>query len=581
MTSINTTHTTFAGSIDERGLLNSMNALGFTPEQCFSELISNSQDAGATSIVVNIRDNNVDFIDNGKGMDNSGLELMHSLHREGHADNTSHGCSGVGGKIAAKLLGNDYPVDVLSCNGTGYHKASVPWNQMLEQGRWIDMIEITPMSSLEISYFKEIMVQFMNASPTGTIISLTNNPSLMGLLTKQFSDSEYDSPMQCMSHVFGTCPIGISLKYGTNPLKTLPKINPMTTDIGFYSEKRVKCRVYKKHTGEYDVVMINPENGEEEWFKKTAQRTSKSLSKYNPDGGRSNEFATFEVHSRVPYDSEFFNMNSEYKKELSAARSIPDYEKEHFNDASSNPPTETFCEELSKPNFIRNNLNLGPINLTILKFTSGRANAKTSLRCQRVRTHVITEHQSSHRNILDEFFGVQANKTQRNNRANKGLVRNIEHIITLTSEEAWTVITEKNNSLPEYVSEEDTVEEDTVEEDTVEEDTVEEEITGPLSPVVSTPEEDPVTMPDPPTHEDTVDITDVETNITQIAVGESVSHVTSAHMANQRIPCATVIEVLHDTINALVERDESGHHYANCGKELLDMIIALKVAQIS
>ena len=549
---MNTSAINRAGTIDERGLLNSMHAHGFTPEQCFSEIISNAVDAGATSIVVMVRDDTVEFIDDGQGMDHPGLERMHSVYNEGHGNDTSHGRSGIGGKIAAKLLGHDHPVSILTCNGSGYHKADVPWDKIKEQGKWIDMVTIVEMSDIDKSYYKDIMDIHLDGSVSGTIISLKKNASLMRLINSQFKGGAHDSPMQCMPYIFGPCPINISLN-DNDGLYSLPKINPMAEDIEFYAEKEVVCRVYKKHTGEHDVVMFDPDDeNKEKWFKKSALRTGTKLTGYNPEGGRSNQFADFTVKVRAPHDRVYFDMEAEFKKEATAsgpfsgARSLPDYEMIHFNETDERPkPSETFCEDLSKPVLIRNGLNVGPVNLTTIKFTSGRATAKTSLKNQRMRTHIITSPLSGHRNILDEFFSVQLNKIQRNNLSDKGLVRILECIIERTSEEAWTLIIARNDSLPEEeADEEEADEEEADEEEADEEEADEEEIPGPLSPK-------------PPTHEDPDD------------------------MANPRIQCVTVIEVLRDTINALVERDESGYHYANCGKELLDMIIALKVAQTS
>ena len=88
---------TCAGSISEEGFVNNLLKKGFTDFQSICELISNSIDAQATHITFYVKDNYIYMIDNGTGLDDTGIRNMFNIYNSNHKHKSSMGISGIGG----------------------------------------------------------------------------------------------------------------------------------------------------------------------------------------------------------------------------------------------------------------------------------------------------------------------------------------------------------------------------------------------------------------------------------------------------------------------------------------------------
>jgi hypothetical protein len=82
------------GSLDERGLMNSLDRKGFTYPRCGAELLANICDARATRARIIVDKDSIRLIDNGIGMNEDRIKNMLSLFRENHINDNSMGVSG-------------------------------------------------------------------------------------------------------------------------------------------------------------------------------------------------------------------------------------------------------------------------------------------------------------------------------------------------------------------------------------------------------------------------------------------------------------------------------------------------------
>jgi hypothetical protein len=157
------------GSINEKGLLNDFNRKGFTYEQCFGEIISNSIDAEAKDIKFVCVDNKIIILDNGIGMTEENVKNMFDLHRQNHETATSMGVSGIGGKIATQILSEKQNIKIYTKNKNedGYI-ISVPWLDIYTEERYTGMVVCEPMG--DDTKFEKLMRKYEMDSKYGTII---------------------------------------------------------------------------------------------------------------------------------------------------------------------------------------------------------------------------------------------------------------------------------------------------------------------------------------------------------------------------------------------------------------------------
>ena len=98
----------------------------------------------------------------------------------------STGVSGFGAKPSTKKLSKDTPVTYFSKTRDGpYCKSTAPWEQMVKEGKYTGMIQISEMNQEEIEKFKEL-----SCGETGTVILFGHNYFLQDEILKQFNNSK-------------------------------------------------------------------------------------------------------------------------------------------------------------------------------------------------------------------------------------------------------------------------------------------------------------------------------------------------------------------------------------------------------
>lgn len=160
------------GRIDEAGTIHSLKKQGFNFYKCIMELIANTIDVDANNIKFIVNMDYIYILDNGNGMKIDSLIEMFAMNKSNHASEKSLGISGVGGKIATFILSGKKEVTIYThYKHKDYLRAIVPWDTMVSQEKYTDMININIMTQDEINYFKSKL-------NTGTIIKFPYSDEL-------------------------------------------------------------------------------------------------------------------------------------------------------------------------------------------------------------------------------------------------------------------------------------------------------------------------------------------------------------------------------------------------------------------
>ncbi len=185
------------GKINEDGFLNNFESQGFTPAQCLLELVANSLDAmcqGKSKFIhFQYKDKTVAMIDSAGGMDFEELDNMYDAYRGNHAAEQSCGRSGLGGKIAQKLLSQSTQTTVFSHKKGGrFWKIIAPWHTNKYHGK----TEFWEMTADEIKQFNE--ERYNNGmvadgeEPTGTTQIFPYNDELYDVIRMNFTKGSHD-----------------------------------------------------------------------------------------------------------------------------------------------------------------------------------------------------------------------------------------------------------------------------------------------------------------------------------------------------------------------------------------------------
>ena len=206
-----------AGSINEGGIINDLKRRGFTLFNCLCEIIANSIDAKCTKFRFIITPDYIKIIDNGSGMTFKKLKDMFDMLKSNHLNDKSMGISGLGGKAATLTLSKEQNVTIYTFDGEKYLTADVPWDDILEQQKYIDMIKISLMNDESIEEFKN------DREGHGTTILLPYDTEVHEEIVKNFNTYRLKLRInERFDVIFGNFPnVEISLTDNTDPTNNI------------------------------------------------------------------------------------------------------------------------------------------------------------------------------------------------------------------------------------------------------------------------------------------------------------------------------------------------------------------------
>ena len=427
-------HTQTIGSINEKGFINNLLRKGFNMNRALSELIMNSIDAGCTKVdcISNKVLNKILLSDDGNGMTKEQLKYMWDAYRENHSDKKSGGVSGLGSKPSTLIMSNTSKVIVYTkSKDSSYIKAIIPWNEIVEEGIYSNKIKIEDMEDDDITMFK------LYQNKTGTIIEFIYNHELYNCLKLQFLDSKKIQDItQRSDWIFSEFPQKITfIDEEHNERKELCKYSYFSGHNNEYYELNVvTIEVFKK--GNNDIIYA---------IKLEENKYTNIVE--NKRGFQMNDFIEFRscikigtiiVKCGMRKDDKYFNSSNPVLP--GASKVLLDYESKFFsNGVSGENSGDEIKSSLWFPHIMRNGQNIGIIkSLPKMNHASARANGKSCLSNNHIRTKVIYDVDSSQTNKMDELFGIQENKNQLNSyNINVKFLRTIEYIMKLTSDNIW------------------------------------------------------------------------------------------------------------------------------------------------
>jgi len=182
--------TTTTGDFNESGIIAAWGRQGFSIPKCLMELISNCIDADSNQIKICVDDKCIRIIDDGIGMHRNGVEYMFTMFRENHKYDKSTGAFGVGGKIAPFVISNKTKSYVFTkMKDNQYLKVVCPWGEIASNGKYTNMIQISPMTEDEIKTF----CNERHPNVHGTTIELPLNNELIKVIRENFIPVDCDT----------------------------------------------------------------------------------------------------------------------------------------------------------------------------------------------------------------------------------------------------------------------------------------------------------------------------------------------------------------------------------------------------
>ena len=409
------------GRIDEAGVIYSLTKQGFNFYKCLMELIANPIDANATNIKFNINRDYIDMLDDGDGMTKKSLMEMFAMYKSNHATERSLGISGIGGKVASFILSQHRKVIILThSKGESYLKAVIPWNIMLKQEKYSNMITINSMSRSEINYFKSKL------SNTGTIIRFPYSDKLCDKIKDNFIKLEESNMKENMNDfspiVFGRFD-NVNLEYThyekPDIVKKMKKYNYLFgNNNDFYCGKSIdKINQYYNWKTKDTRFIWEKENGEQNEIRKKGRGYYLKSTILNVGMNGYNIVGEFKVFTGQRLDTSVYDYDNPLTETVLDTRFqyvkndlYCNYDKEHL----SQELTEQLFNHLVKIPLVRNGQHIGVFACPDIKPSSMRGSAELYHTHLGVRADVHYNPVSNQDNKQDEIMGIQQNKNQWN-----------------------------------------------------------------------------------------------------------------------------------------------------------------------
>ena len=420
-----------SGTINQIGFLKNLDRCGFNLAKSLSEILANSIDALKNilnpRILLETTQEYHYIADNGCGMDKEGIDNMFDMYRENHFSDESIGVSGAGAKPSLKKLSNNQTINIYTRKqNSNYLFVTVPWDQMLQQGKYNGMITIRNMTEEE----KEFYNVYLSNSGSGTIIKIPYNNDTHEELDKQFKNSKdisnLNERIDCIFSKFKHIPI--KYKSCNNDNLELVKYDIFSGNLNQYYDGITTSNIHIYKNGNKFDYCLEKEDGSLIAIVPSGRGLSRTPQPYHSQ--YNNQFTgSFQVKTCVRSDPIYFDYED---PEIPGACGLYGYDLNYFvNDGVQR-------ENLSKPSLIRNGHRVGSINLETHKHSSARASGKSCLKYQNVRCEIIYSTNSNIDNPYDKIFSIQLNKNQLNSDSiPKEVVRLVEHLITEKTEQVW------------------------------------------------------------------------------------------------------------------------------------------------
>ena len=412
------------GSIDEKGYLGGMGRRGFTPAKCALELFANNLDAlekvhtpanFTKKVVVDVKADKTNLIDNGAGMVESQVENMFALHKSNHGSDTSRGVSGIGAKPAMSILSEKTMVKVFTHTvGGPYLCTTVPWDQIHSKGVYTGMIDVSPMTAAQqlnfIAERRDNGMLNMNEAH-GTTIQFETNNTLSSVIEATFApiSEEYalKNQLDRAGIVFGRDQVEFLYKNHNKPTETI-RLEQYdyfgAPNSQFYTGKTehiVEQWHRDKDGSDRYILNFNGKNFEitqnGRGFSKDPEEVKTNMTGYYKVG-------SYTIVCGMRLDKTVFD--PEKPIAISGKFTPGSFNMLHLG-------AEIDCNEfLWSMKLVRNNQLIGLIPNPTISLGSMRANGDAQIAAALVQIEIQFNPLSSHENFQDLALSIQENKNQ-------------------------------------------------------------------------------------------------------------------------------------------------------------------------
>ena len=406
------------GSINQRGYLKSMRKQGFNMQKCILELIANSIDAGSQSTFIkfHVQQYRIQMIDNGRGMNEAQVTDMFDMQKENHSGEKSLGISGIGGKVATKLLSKDREVTIYTHQeGEEYLKITIPWDLIETQGVYKDMVAMMGMTEGEKNDFCNILPD------TGTIIEFPYSDELYEVIKCNFNKAE-DADSFVVSQlndrasiIFGKFPNNIMYQHWQQPddIKMLDKYDYLGGSNNEFYCGKTAARITHWFDREHNVsrYVWQKDDGTEYEIKRLGRGYAKEPSERTIGLDGFDEIGEYTVVTGMRVDTAIFDPSKPLTKEVidGNGRSAlhNEYDKNHIH--SDYKKVRSWINGIP---LVRNSQLIGIFPCPDIAAGSTHQSAQIYHEYSCVRVELRYSPCSDHTNPQDEIMGIQQNKNQ-------------------------------------------------------------------------------------------------------------------------------------------------------------------------
>jgi hypothetical protein len=359
---------------------------------------------------------------------------MFDANRENHCGDKSMGVSGIGGIISNFILskndnGDPTTVVVYTKHTDGpYLKATIPWDNIYADKKYLGQIKIEPMNEKEINDFKTDRNNFI--SPTGTTFCFSYSEVLKNLLEEQFVSRQMDCSKlgTWWPVIFGKNQTKILLNKsnGLEPT-TLKKYDYFSGSNFDYYIGKFSWSIYCfKDNGKDRFVCLDPNITENEQFIEILENGKGVASvpkriTINPKQIEDADKITFT--SGIRKDERLFNPQN--PKEPTAEFYLNNYDSEYISERQQKDLLKKFYSEIS---VFRNNQRVTGFLLEGNNPNSARGGGDSLIKICLHRCEVDYQTFSKQENNIDIVHGIQQNKKANENEFPKNYTRLIKYL---------------------------------------------------------------------------------------------------------------------------------------------------------
>ena len=438
------------GSVDESGLINSLDRDGITDDMAILELIGNVPDAYNVGDVMHLSISStpnscIEFKDYGKGFTFESACNAFSLYKSTHASDKSIGVSNYGLKAATKKLSRDgkTTIETKSVNHVSLI-IEIDWAHIMKVGKYTGNVRVKEMTTKENVSFMERL----NGHTTGTIIRFKYCDTLHNAIETHFNQKGRWNkvPLNRIDFAFGKIKnFTITFNKIATPMYDPFNLNCEEFIFGCEGRTQHKISLYEKRSNDKSVYLFAEllESGKYIYY---AVHPNGSTAFKPTEGDLPKgyvEIDTFiqNMSCMTPYDT-YYNAAYPMQPTSTGQSCVSTYEQDFWGsekdknkkgDNNKNKNDEKGIKTLEHRDnvmmLVRNGARIGIINIGNKTLACGGNSQYEKFLKLHIQHEILYNPYSSQVNKADNLIGVQKNKHlfQQETKNIKGLMRLCEY----------------------------------------------------------------------------------------------------------------------------------------------------------